>query len=260
MNAKTRHETRSPLKRKPLRNAGQSVQEQLDDALDGEIGWIVLAPMLLTIYAVTEWSRFLAPQPPHPWIVTVLALTAIGFAYLRFRKVRTRAAALRLGRDGEKSVAQLLEVTRQPQWRIFNDIPGGSFNVDHLVIAPQGVFVLETKTVSKPVGNPDAKVKYDGNAVTVNGFTPDRDPVRQVAANRDWIRDTLKETTGRTVQARGVVLYPGWWVDQTSGGHPEVWVLNPKALPQFIAGQKTILSSEDIALLSDAIAYRITRE
>lgn len=46
---------------------------------------------------------------------------------------------------------------------------------------------------------------------------------------------------------RPAVVYPGWFINQTfKGGRPDVWVLNPKALPTFIENANTELSEEDI--------------
>ena len=260
MSSKAKPDKRSPLKRKPLRNAGDSVQRELDELLDAEFVWIAVLPVWMLVFAGYEWARSIWKIPAQPVLMSVLALAAIGYAVYRFARLRRRTAALKLGRDGEKVVAQFLEAHRKPEWRLFNDIPAGHFNVDHVLIVPQGVFVLETKTFSKPEGR-DAKVVYDGAKVLVDGHSPDRDPVEQARAIRDWVRDTLAETTGRRIAPRGVVVMPGWWIDQPkSGPRPEIWVLNEKALLAFIEHEPVVLKVEDIALFADALAYRITRE
>jgi len=261
MHAKGKPQKRSPLKLKPLRNAGESVQSELNDLIDRELIYVVIAPIFLATFAAYEWYRAATSAPPQPWPLTVAAASATVFAVYRFLTLQSRAAALRLGRDGEKAVAQYLEAHRQPEWRIFNDIPADGFNVDHVIVAPQGVFVLETKTRSKPASG-EAKVVYDGKGVLVDGHSPDRDPIAQARAIRDHVRDLLSETTGRRVAPRGVVVFPEWWVDQPprSGPRPDIWVLNEKALPAFIEHEPIVLKPEDIALLADALRYRITRE
>ena len=77
--------------------------------------------------------------------------------------------------------------------------------MDHVVISLKGIFVIETKTWSKPKG-----------------------------------RDT---------KIVPVLLFPGWYVDPV-GAHPQgrVWVLTTKALPGFIAKEKTALSLEDVKM------------
>jgi hypothetical protein len=215
MSGRTKREKRSPLKRKPLRNPGDSVQEELDDLLVGDFLAVVFAALFAVILAGWEWWRFYTSTPPQPVPLTFVAVATVAFAGYRFAHLRKRTASLKLGRDGEKAVAQYLEAHRGPDWRLFNDIPADHFNIDHVVIAPQGIFVLETKTFSKPMkeSGQDAKVVYDGAKIRVDGHSPDRDPVAQARAVRDWIRDVLAETTGRHVTPRGVVVMPGWWID-----------------------------------------------
>lgn len=90
-------------------------------------------------------------------------------------------AALRLGMEGEKYVGQSLEALRRQECQGFHDLLGDGFNIDHVVVAPQGVFVIETKTRSKPARGP-VTIDFDGERVLVNGFAPDRDPVPKFAA------------------------------------------------------------------------------
>lgn len=83
----------------------------------------------------------------------------------------------------------------------------------------------------------------------MDGKHPSRDPVKQVQANTSWVRDLLKESTGKSFPVRSVVLFPGWYVDTIGAhAHESVWVLNPKALPAFIAQERTAIPLEDIRM------------
>lgn len=260
MCAQAKSGKRSPLKRKPLRNAGDSVQDELFDRVFGDGFATVMAAIVLAVVAVFEWLHALTGLQPQPYPLTLAAIAVGAYGLVRFRRVLRDSERLRLGRDGERTVAQHLEVNRSPDWRLFNDLAGDGFNVDHVLVTPHGVFVLETKTRSMPaVGR--ATVVYNGETVAVDGGKPDPHPIAQVRANRDWVRDLLRDTTGRSVPVKGIVVYPGWWVEEKKG-HPrsDVWVLNMKAVTQWIANEPTLLKDEDVALLSDALVYRITRE
>ena len=49
------------------------------------------------------------------------------------------------------------------------------------------------------------------------------------------MRQLLDAIDGPAIPVRGVVVYPGWWIEQTNKERPhEVWVLEPKALPGWI--------------------------
>lgn len=237
---------RSPLKVSPLRNPGQSLDEELQRIfLDSFLPYF-LAPPLLVAIALIEWWRWYRPFPPSPWFATGLAFIAVLYSIYQVQKIRPKIHALKLGRDGEKVVGQSLEELRSGGAIVLHDIMADGFNVDHVVISSKGIFVIETKTYSKP-NNRDAKVVFDGDKVSIDGRAPSRDPVKQVLANTAWVQEMLKERTGRSYPARPVVLFPGWFVETTgTHAHDRVWVLNPKALSAFIGQEKLTLSLEEL--------------
>lgn len=57
------------------------------------------------------------------------------------------AAKWRRGAEGERRTAQLLAPLRNLGWTVLHDrrIPGSAANVDHLVIGPSGVWVVDSK-------------------------------------------------------------------------------------------------------------------
>jgi hypothetical protein len=245
---------RSPLKSKPLRNPGQSLDEEIQRVIDDQAMAPYVAIVMLWTIALIEWFFVWRDLPRQPWVFTIAAL--IGTAWLIFRLVRIRrkVRALQLGRDGERAVGQFLDGLREGGARIFHDVPALGFNLDHVVISTHGIYVVETKTITKP--SPDAKVIYDGEQVTVAGFRPDRNPVAQAAAEASWLRQLLQQSTGRELPVRGVVVYPRWWIEQTNKERQrEVWVLEPKALPKFIENAQRVISAEDVAMA----AYHLSR-
>src|SRR4030095_7544869 len=74
-----------------------------------------------------------------------LAATAAGWA-LRFRPSRD-AVAWRRGAVGERRPARLLAALERYGWAFLHDleVPGSRANLDHLVIGPGGVFVIDSK-------------------------------------------------------------------------------------------------------------------
>jgi hypothetical protein len=250
---------RSPLKELPLRQAGQSLSAEMDRIILDKLQSPMLFALILALLAVFEWWRSFREIPPQPVLMTLTALAASGFALYRFISVRKRIRALRLGMDGEKTVAQFLEMNRDSDWYILNDIPSESFNVDHVVVTPKGLFVVETKTLSKPASG-EVKATFDGEHLRVNGREFDRNPVIQVRAARDWVKELLKRETGKTYPVKGAVVMPGWYVegpkDWTS---TDVWVLNHKALPAFIRKEQCVVANEDVHLAIARIADYVQR-
>ena len=245
---------RSPLKSKPLRNPGQSLDEEIQRVIDEQAMAPYNAIVMLWTIALIEWFLAWRDLPRQPWAFTVVALIGTVWLIFRLGHIRRKVRALKLGRDGERAVGQFLDGLREGGARIFHDVPAQGFNLDHVVISTHGIYVVETKTITKP--SADAKVIYDGEQVTVAGFRPDRNPVVQAAAEASWLRQLLQQSTGREFPVRGVVVYPRWWIEQTTKERQrEVWVLEPKALPKFIENAPKVISAEDVAMA----AYHLSR-
>lgn len=244
----TEVKTRSPLKIPPLRNPGQSLDEELQRLFVDSFLPYFLVPSVLGAFALIEWMRYIRPLPPSPWFATGVAIVAVLYSTYKVLMMRPKIHALKLGRDGEKFVGQALEELRSSGAIVLHDIMADGFNVDHVVISYKGIFVIETKTWSKPKGR-DTQIVYDGEKILIDGWTLTPDPLKQVQANSAWIRDLLMESTGKSFPVRPVLLFPGWYVDPV-GTHAQerVWVLTTKALPGFITKAKTTLSLEDVKM------------
>jgi len=249
-------ESRSPLKDKPLRLPGQSVDEQRRKAIEDFIQYPALFALLLTLFAGLEWWRDYASSRPVPWHMTTVALGAAMFAAWRFKRLRPRLHALRLAAEGEKAVGQYLEGLRALGYRVFHDIVGSDFNVDHVLIGPAGVFTVETKTRSKPRRG-DARVVFDGARLAIGGREPDDRVVVQALAQSRWLRELLAESTGKRLPVRPIVLFPGWFVEQKPGTTRDIWVLEPKALPAFLGNAPQVLPPEVVALASTHLSRMI---
>jgi len=244
----------SPLKNKPLRYPGQSLDEEIQNLIDDKIVSSYWFAAVFVLIAILEWAAYLGKWPRQPGAFTVVALIAVAYCVWQFPKVRKRTRALRLGRDGERLVGQFLEGLRTHGARIFHDVPGTEFNLDHVVIAPQGVFVIETKTIAKPY--PKAKVTITGEQLFLADRKMERDPVQQVRAQVSWLTQILEESTGRRLPVRGAVVFPGWFVEPPpSGSSLGLWVLEPKAIPAFIEREPERLSLSDVSL----VAFHLSR-
>lgn len=250
---------KSPLKASPLRSAGQSISERQVEILERQLLWPLcfwLAFFMLSIY---EWVRYFAPRDPSPLLFTLLAVLATVFCLWRVFSVRSQLKRLRLAINGERIVGEFLERLRGQGYTVFHDIVGEGFNLDHVLIGPGGVFTIETKTYSKPArGKP--VMTFDGERIKASHWEPDRNPVIQARAQVGWLRSLLKETTGRDFPVHPVIVFPGWFV--RSEGRPKrpIWVLNPKALPEFLKRAPKRLEPEDISLASFHLSRFIRAE
>jgi hypothetical protein len=246
-------EKHSPLKDKPLRYAGQSIDEQIDDQFLDVMYWVLL-PCIGIVFTIVDWFRYLNPRPvssPIPATVLAIIVTAIGV--FKLIRIRRNVERLKMARDGEKLVAEGLQEMIKQGATVLNDIQSDKFNIDHVVVSKNGIYLIETKTYSKPAKK-EAKISFTDEKVFADGVLIDRNPIQQAKALAKWLQELLLQTTGKKFSIRPVVLFPGWFIEPMKRGQ-EVWILNPKALPAFISNESVSLKDPDIHL----VAFHLSR-
>ncbi len=242
----------SPLKNRPLRNPGQSLDEKIQDILYDDVYPYIITGIFLVFIAGMEWSRQIFNTPPNPLLWTFIALVAVGYYAVRIKEALKHIKNIRLGRDGEKIVGQSLEQLRESGYKVFHDLVDidGVFNIDHIIIGSTGVFTVETKTRSKAGGV--RKVEYNGSTIKIDGLVPDRNPIFQAKAQARWLEYFIFESTGIKINVKPVVVYPGWFVESRQAG-TDVWVLNEKAFLSFLQKEEDTLNGEQVNLISAQI-------
>jgi hypothetical protein len=235
------------------RRAGESLDEQLDELIHDKAVPYILAPLVLWAFTLVEFVAWLQHAPPRPGLYAALALIASGVAVYQLRALRRRIERIKLGRDGEREVGQVLDELRERGAKVLHDIVADGFNIDHIVIAPQGVVAIETKTWRKPGSK--SKISARGGVIYIDGKPSMSNPIDQATRNADWIRKRFRESIKTEVPVAAVVLFPGWWVDGADvETKDQAWVLNPKGLGAYLANEPRRLTDEQVALAADSIA------
>ena len=246
---------RSPLKAAPLRQAGASIAEEIERLRDD----VILDRLTVAFGAFSVWVVTLVVWlfPVHPGLffgmTSVIFVGVLAWVIPQILTARRKIGHLRLGLAGERAVAELLELTAHDGFWVVHDLRGEGFNVDHVIVGTQGVFTIETKTLSKPsVG--DARVRFDGATLTVESHSLDRDPLVQARAQASWVRRTLEELTGRSYPVQPVVVFPGWYVERTpSAAKGGVWVLEPKELRSWLSRAPHMLPRNAVDLIRNRL-------
>jgi hypothetical protein len=223
------------------------LDEKIHKVVEDEGLSFLLAGLLGVMLAALEWMRWVTEAPPYPKLVTAVVVPIAMYCAWRVVGIRKTVQQLKQGRDGERAVAENLEELRTPENRVLHDILDNGHNIDHVLIAPQGIFAIETKTWSKPQG--DARVRVNGDGISLNGGPPDDSVLRQAAAQRSSLQELLRKTTGREWQVRSVIVFPGWYVERSQWSvTDDLWVLNPKALPGFVAHEPKKLRPDEVSM------------
>jgi hypothetical protein len=220
---------RSPLTQDLLREPGHALREQMEGLRLDVLAWLMVASVLpLALLAIhLAQSYFLRASESIVRFVFVggLALASVGFGMWRAIGVSRRTDALRLGIDAELAAGQELDQLMRQGAAVYHDFPAEKFNVDHIVIAPQGVFAVETKGYSKPNrgrGEEDARVEFDGRTLKFPTRTTAK-PLEQAARQAQWLSKWLTSATGEPVGVTPVLALPGWFVDRKGRGAVRVF-------------------------------------
>lgn len=187
-------------------------------------------------------------------------LLLVGIFWREAWQLRARFRSLRLGMLAEQMVGQQLERCRTAGYHVFHDIPrqgaAKPFNIDHLVIGPGGVFVVETKARSKP-DNGETVAWVQGNTVQFSDASYDPDAIRQAGAIADHVGRMLAEligesatlcqtfTPGQALPIQAVPVYPGWYIDRNRGDWHDVLLTNQEGVVGFIRKSKSRLSDQE---------------
>lgn len=255
---------RSPLKQPPLRNPAESLLELRDNVVFDKFLFPILLTAVFAIITAFAWSqRFGFPSPdPKAWtVLTIISLAATVVMTLRTLK---RVRLINRGIAAEKAVGQFLEQFRAQGYKVIHDIPvkagDKTFNIDHLLIGPNGLFTIETKGWRKPLRG-QCIVTYDGQKVLINGQIPDRDPIAQAMGQAAWVRDYLKSCTAlATIPVTPLVVFPGWYIDYFQAGDAKVKVANEQLVWSCIQSSPYRLAPHDAKLIESRLTEYIQRQ
>ncbi len=264
-----RRRDKPPVAFKLVRGPGESLRRRVfkfdENLMEWLLGWgLVPIFALLTVSAL--WIFAFKPQT---WIEfnCWLGFSAIVFGIALLFSIRRVVRGLfryrsdRLGYLGERFVAEKIAPLARERFYIFHDVPAEAanrkFNLDHVVVGPTGLWLIETKTRRKGRARPGFaahEVVFDG-AQLIWPWGEDRHGLEQAEAEARWLSEWLHERTGFDLTARVILALPGWMVREQKVG--PVRVLNPINIPDAILGRRQqVLTEEQIDLIARQLEDR----
>jgi hypothetical protein len=189
-------------------------------------------------------SSLLAPR--LGLVVGGLMATAAGWG-LRFRP-SPEAIAWRRGAAGERRTARLLDPLERHGWAVLHDLalPGSRANIDHLVIGPGGIFVIDSKQYR-------GRLQLDGSGRLWHGRYPLAPSLQAVSFEADQAAQVLPDP--------GVVVLPvvavhGAQVPRGKVVMSGVPVVPARRLPSMLRGLPAVLGPERVVGLADQARIR----
>ena len=165
-------------------------------------------PFLILFFLSGYLVRAALPFPPLSKLAIgiLLLLLCSVFAAVIFWSER-RLSAFVKGARGEEVVARQLALL-PPSFRVFHGLSlqgsrlSGTFDFDHIVVGPAGVFVVETKNWSGTITLEQGRVYYDGQE-------PTRSPIEQVKGAASDLQRALADACSSSVTVQPVLCFAG---------------------------------------------------
>lgn len=171
--------------------AGQSSQRKYDALVRS---WRLRKRRLFAVVALACSSvmvvSFVLGQvwPSGGWIFGVFGGAALTFWIFARLSPPGWIENWQLGAWGEQSTARVLEGLQQKGWIVLHDLSAGKGNVDHIVVGPTGVYLLDSKRLG-------GSVKVDASGVTVQRIEDPELAYRHTGS--DHLLSLARQTHGR---------------------------------------------------------------
>lgn len=196
---------RAPMEMSFLRSPGESLRKRLEELNEKTIYCAALFALGPVVFARV------APGFPD-YLTMGLLVVVVVLCLIPVMMVARQYRTCSLGLAGERVVGEQLIQLMAEGCRVFHDYPGGdNWNIDHVVVAPSGVYAVETKTRSKrraPAGKKDQEVGFDGARLHFPHFSSTSE-VEQARRNAADLGRELSSATGEPVQVKAILTFPG---------------------------------------------------
>ena len=175
-----------------------------------------------------------------------LAAMAAGWG-LRFRP-SPDAVAWQRGAAGERRTARLLSPLERHGWAVLHDlaVPGSRANIDHLVVGPGGVFVIDSKHYR-------GRLQLDPTGRLWHGRYPLAPTLRTVDYEADQAALVLTDPDVVVVPVVAVHGAQVPWGKVVMKGVP---VVAARRLPSMLRSLPAVLGPERVAVLADQARVR----
>jgi hypothetical protein len=138
----------------------------------------------------------------------------------------------RMGRDGERKTAKELRKLERDGWYVLHDLPGDRGNLDHVVVGPGGLFLLDSKVRAGMLLIENGVLTCRYPTLPTSDYTMPGLPWVMKARARD-LRNELKMQLGWIVDVEPVVVL---WAEfsESKGSLEGVTVLHGSQLVESL--------------------------
>jgi hypothetical protein len=170
------------------------------------LGVALLFAVIICIWSATS-RRLSGTSALVASVLVIAAMKALdNHATQSDRRRRKRQGDAARGAKGEEKVARILEALPD-DYTVIHDLPCPLGNIDHVVVGPGGVFVVETKAHG-------GRVSIADGLLLLNGKPPEKDFVGQALGNALWLKQSLGDRPGLDVWVEAVLVFSNAFVER----------------------------------------------
>ncbi len=204
-----------------------------------------------SLFALIAFGLY-AVQRGWMWLAFLCAGTFVGgilFLEKRGAALKQRVVHAETGAAAEQVVAEALH--RLPEeYHVFHDLDFNGFNIDHVVVGPNGIFLIETKSQT-------GAVSAAGVTLRKSGWPFFKDPLSQCWRQAYALRDYLLQHNVQKAFITPVLCFSRAAVDVRQPVR-DIAVLGVRHLAPFILNQVGAASVETRELAIEALRGRVS--
>ncbi|QDO84135.1 NERD domain-containing protein [Shewanella psychropiezotolerans] len=252
-----------PIDRDKLaRMPGFGLQNQILDHQFNLLSGLFMATLVMCLPFAIKGVQGYLTIGSLPWVYVILPVLALPYFGFKTYRNMSKLTKLRLGHTAELATASELMRLQGLGYQVFHDIQADGFNIDHLVVGPNGVFAIETKGRHKRFRDKkyeaaDKQKAYellfkDGKLQFPSWV--ETSPISQADRQAKWVSEWLTKAVGQSTLALPVLVFPGWYV--TTQTKPPFPIINHKQLVGTIPKLNRITYNQEQI---NAIAYQVAQ-
>jgi hypothetical protein len=180
----------------PLRRPGESILDQID-RVAAECAAYGMAAVIIPLVLILTYLTYVHFSGAHQGRLDVLYLTCLAMGFLFYGCIQTcrlgaRKKRLRRAYAGLQTVAREVNRLMLCGYHVYHDFPSGRFFIDHIVVGPNGIFAIQSRTTPAIDSGPDAE---DGEN-------------RAATFYASWLANWLLTAAGEALRVQPVLTRP----------------------------------------------------
>jgi hypothetical protein len=206
------------------------------------------------ILLMTNITRIAKLGLPAVFVVMIVFMVAADSIEKKGVAVKKRAKdaerdAERGAKAEEKVAVRLADLP--DGYHGFHDIDFKGFNVDHVVVGPAGIFLIETKSHR-------GRIDADGDTLLLNGHPPEKNFLNQTWSQKKDLEEFLWKQTSMHWKVHPVLCFTSAFV-RTRKPVKGITVASMEYLNKFLLSQPEVMKEEEIAHLTRILVSWIER-